>query len=101
MTSNHPEKLDPALIRPGRVNLKLYLGYIELPEARDMVEHYFGGFQGKRLSNAQYDELTRVWGMISEQMQLTPAPVRSQSATDLVRIPRALMLIRFPYVGGF
>jgi mitochondrial chaperone BCS1 len=32
MTSNHPEKLDPALIRPGRVNLKLYLGYIELPE---------------------------------------------------------------------
>ena len=34
MTSNHPEKLDPALIRPGRVNLKLYLGYIELPEAR-------------------------------------------------------------------
>ena len=23
MTSNHPEKLDPALIRPGRVNLKV------------------------------------------------------------------------------
>ena len=29
MTSNHPEKLDPALIRPGRVNLKLYLGYAD------------------------------------------------------------------------
>lgn len=64
MTSNHPEKvlvwqpclvpsrrlslspvlwrlqLDPALIRPGRVNLKLYLGYIELPEACEMIALY-------------------------------------------------------------
>ncbi len=37
MTTNHPEKLDPALIRPGRVNHKVYLGYIELPEAKEMV----------------------------------------------------------------
>ena len=42
MTSNHPEKLDPALIRPGRVNLKLFLGYIELPEACEMISLYFG-----------------------------------------------------------
>ena len=27
MTSNHPEKLDPALIRPGRIDLHLSLGY--------------------------------------------------------------------------
>merc|ERR1719410_800686 len=28
MTSNHPEKLDPALIRPGRIDKKLMLGYM-------------------------------------------------------------------------
>ena len=28
MTSNHPEKLDPALVRPGRINLSLYLGFV-------------------------------------------------------------------------
>jgi hypothetical protein len=27
MTSNHPEVLDPALIRPGRIDLHLHLGY--------------------------------------------------------------------------
>ena len=26
MTTNHPEKLDPALIRPGRINKRLHLG---------------------------------------------------------------------------
>lgn len=37
MTTNHPETLAPALIRPGRVNHKVHLGYIELPEAKEMV----------------------------------------------------------------
>ncbi len=25
MTTNHPEQLDPALIRPGRINRKIYM----------------------------------------------------------------------------
>ena len=50
MTSNHPEKLDPALIRPGRVNLKLLLDYIELPEVKLMVGHYFGGYRGEYMN---------------------------------------------------
>ena len=37
MTSNHPEKLDPALIRPGRINLKIHLGYVELEEVRSEI----------------------------------------------------------------
>lgn len=42
MTSNHPEALDPALIRPGRIDRCLLLGFLQPPEAARMVEHYFG-----------------------------------------------------------
>ena len=29
MTTNHPEKLDPALIRRGRINKKIHLGFVD------------------------------------------------------------------------
>jgi chaperone BCS1 len=41
MTTNHPDRLDPALIRPGRINMKILLDRIKAPEAREMVVHYF------------------------------------------------------------
>ncbi|DAZ94631.1 TPA: hypothetical protein N0F65_010718 [Lagenidium giganteum] len=43
MTTNHPDKLDPALVRPGRVNKKLLLGYMVARDIRAMLEYYFDG----------------------------------------------------------
>ena len=37
MTTNHPEKLDAALTRPGRINQRLHLGYISFPSALSMI----------------------------------------------------------------
>lgn len=42
VTTNHPEKLDPALIRPGRIDMHVSFG---LPTANDVisiVRHFFG-----------------------------------------------------------
>lgn len=36
MTTNHPEKLDAALIRPGRIDKIVYLGYIQAAEAYEV-----------------------------------------------------------------
>ena len=37
MTTNHAEKLDPALLRPGRVDMTITFGYA----ARDDIEELF------------------------------------------------------------
>jgi hypothetical protein len=47
MTTNHPERLDPALIRPGRINSKLYFGFMEMPEMLEMLELHFGSLSGR------------------------------------------------------
>lgn len=39
MTSNHPEKLDPALIRPGRIDKIIYLGSEPRSGLRDRLRH--------------------------------------------------------------
>lgn len=57
MTSNHPEKLDAALIRPGRINLQLYLGFVDACSAEAMVRHYFGATDAAASVGAAVDAL--------------------------------------------
>lgn len=45
MTSNYPEKLDSALIRPGRIDINLKVGYCDIP----MVEEMFNFFYNKKI----------------------------------------------------
>jgi hypothetical protein len=41
MTSNHPDLLDPALVRPGRISKRIFMGYMGVEEATKMVRHHF------------------------------------------------------------
>lgn len=43
MTTNHPEKLDPALIRPGRVDVKEYFGHASQHQMKEMFLRFYGG----------------------------------------------------------
>lgn len=41
ITTNHPEKLDPALIRPGRIDVSVEFKYASNLTIRDMFESFF------------------------------------------------------------
>ena len=41
-TTNHPERLDPALIRPGRMDMHIQLTYCGMDGLRDLCRTYLG-----------------------------------------------------------
>lgn len=75
MTSNHPEALDPALLRPGRIDRCLLLSYLQIADAARMLEHYFGA----ALAGAQRDALD---GLLDGDrgLQMTPAEMEQLCA---------------------
>lgn len=56
MTTNYPERLDPALTRPGRVDMKVYIGYASSSQLARAFERFYppelGGPSGKDFVNA-------------------------------------------------
>jgi hypothetical protein len=41
ITSNHYDKLDPALVRPGRIDITLELSYVSHTIIKEMYKHFF------------------------------------------------------------
>lgn len=75
MTSNHPDELDPALIRPGRIDRCLLLDHLSAEDAVLMLEHYFGtALTGEQ--RACLNEL--LCG--SSRLQMTPAQMEQLCA---------------------
>ena len=67
MTTNHHELLDPALIRPGRVDLQLELGYVTEAQIRRMYLQFYPG---------KLDQATAFARTFDER--ITPAQIQAE-----------------------
>lgn len=56
MTTNHPERLDPALIRPGRVDLSVLIDDASPTQAKRLFTQFYG-----------YDDGSEGWESISKE----------------------------------
>jgi chaperone BCS1 len=61
LTTNHREKLDPALIRPGRVDLQLCITYATIEQKKEMYRRFFEGpcpdvYLDKKMTTAELQQ---------------------------------------------
>lgn len=57
ITSNYPEKLDKALVRPGRIDVRIKFDYATVNMIKDMMKHFYGLDDKKAASIKIPDEL--------------------------------------------
>ena len=67
MTTNHVENLDPALIRPGRVDLMEYIDDASPEQARRLFERFYRESNTPDLLDEEVAELSRSLGKIVEE----------------------------------
>ncbi|MFM8427335.1 MAG: AAA family ATPase, partial [Chloroflexota bacterium] len=77
-STNRPDVLDPALVRPGRFDRKIAVGLPDRGGRREIVNYY--------LSKIKHDETVDIEALVSDTSWATPARIMSAVTKDAVRL---------------
>ena len=77
-STNRPDVLDPALVRPGRFDRKIAVGLPDRGGRREIVKYY--------LSKVKYDDSVDIDALVSDTSWATPARIMSAISKDAVRL---------------
>ncbi|KAK9078876.1 hypothetical protein SSX86_002934 [Deinandra increscens subsp. villosa] len=69
-TTNHIEKLDPALLRSGRMDMHVFMSYCSFPSLKILLKNYLG-LDGGDISTEVMNDLAAVIG----EAEMTPADI--------------------------
>uniref|UniRef100_A0A1J3JV61 Putative mitochondrial chaperone BCS1-B n=1 Tax=Noccaea caerulescens TaxID=107243 RepID=A0A1J3JV61_NOCCA len=69
-TTNHIEKLDPALLRSGRMDMHIYMSYCNFPSLKILLKNYLG-FEEEDIDG----DVLKVMERVVEKAEMTPADV--------------------------
>ena len=81
---NRPRPARASQVRPGRVNLKLYLGYVDAAAAREMCAHYYGGAETVGAAEDAEDVASFITLLAENGRRFAPAVAPSWSTGDTV-----------------
>ena len=86
MTTNHPERLDPALIRPGRVDLAVLIDDASPKQARRLFERFYGKDDGAESESGVIAVTRETEGRAEEGWERVPEAQLREMAQEMERL---------------
>lgn len=94
MSANHPEKLDPAIIRPGRIDCKIHFREFSMPLLLQFIQNFF------KMEDSEFNSVQEELMQHKERLEFVFTPSKLfdicvNAENDVRQIPRLLLQTNF------